>query len=52
MNYYIYIGEIYDNTGIIYIAHVAKSVAVLLKSAILANRIVYVHASIKIGVRY
>ena len=51
MNYYIYIGEIYDNTGI-YIAHVAKSVAVLLKSAILANRIVYVHASIKIGVRY
>ena len=37
---YIYIGEIYDNTGIyIYIAHVAKLVAVLLKSALLANRI-------------
>ena len=40
---YIYIGEIYDNTGIyIYIAHVAKLVAVSLKSALLANRIVYV----------
>ena len=50
MNYYIYIGEIYDNTGI-YIAHVAKLVAVSLKSA-LHIRIVYVHASIKIGVRY